>query len=77
MIRCTTVDPERRLKAIEASQKNRERELADRADEFEEELKGRRREEAQDDGRSGGGRACDVWGSACASWRGLAGAIAS
>ncbi|KAH9022073.1 actin interacting protein 3-domain-containing protein [Lactarius deliciosus] len=39
-IRGATVDPERRLKAIEASQKNRERELADRADEFEEELKG-------------------------------------
>ncbi|KAI9451759.1 actin interacting protein 3-domain-containing protein [Lactarius psammicola] len=39
-IRGAAVDPERRLKAIEASQKNRERELADRADEFEEELKG-------------------------------------
>ena len=39
-IRSASVDPERRLKAIEASQKNRERELADRADEFEEELKG-------------------------------------
>jgi hypothetical protein len=39
-IRGASVDPERRLKAIEASQKNRERELADRADEFEEELKG-------------------------------------
>ncbi|KAH9019963.1 actin interacting protein 3 [Lactarius pseudohatsudake] len=36
-----TVDPERRLKAIEASQKNRrERELADRAYDFEEALKG-------------------------------------
>ncbi|KAI9435248.1 actin interacting protein 3-domain-containing protein [Lactarius indigo] len=39
-IRGAAVDPERRLKAIEASQKNRERALADRADEFEEELKG-------------------------------------
>jgi hypothetical protein len=39
-IRGAEVDPEKRLKAIEASQKNRERELADRADEFEEELKG-------------------------------------
>lgn len=39
-IRGAAVDPERRLKAIEASQKNRERELADRADEFEAELKG-------------------------------------
>jgi chromosome segregation ATPase len=39
-IRGASVDPQRRLKAIEASQKNRERELADRADEFEEELKG-------------------------------------
>ena len=39
-IRGASVDPERRLKAIEASQKNREREQADRADEFEEELKG-------------------------------------
>jgi hypothetical protein len=39
-IKGASVDPERRLKAIEASQKNRERELAGRADEFEEELKG-------------------------------------
>jgi len=39
-IRGASVDPERRLKAIEASQKNRERELAGRADDFEEELKG-------------------------------------
>ena len=39
-IRGAEVDPDRRLKAIEASQKNRERELADRADEFEAELKG-------------------------------------
>ena len=39
-IRGAEVDPEKRLKVIEASQKNRERELADRADEFEEELKG-------------------------------------
>ena len=39
-IRGASVDPERRLKAIEASQKNRERELAGRADEFEAELKG-------------------------------------
>jgi hypothetical protein len=39
-IRGASVDPERRLKAIEASQKNRERELAGRSDEFESELKG-------------------------------------
>ncbi|EPQ56556.1 AIP3-domain-containing protein [Gloeophyllum trabeum ATCC 11539] len=39
-IRNASVDPERRLKAIEASQKNRERELAKKGDEFEEELKG-------------------------------------
>jgi len=39
-IRGASVDPERRLKAIEASQKNRERELAGRADEFEAELRG-------------------------------------
>ncbi|KAI0298802.1 actin interacting protein 3-domain-containing protein [Multifurca ochricompacta] len=39
-IRGAAVDPERRLKAIEASQKNRERELAGRSDEFEAELKG-------------------------------------
>jgi hypothetical protein len=38
-IRGASVDPERRLKAIEASQKNRERELAGRADEFEAGLK--------------------------------------
>lgn len=39
-IQGASVDPERRLKAIEASQKNRERELAGRSDEFEAELKG-------------------------------------
>jgi hypothetical protein len=39
-IRGASVDPERRLKAIEASQKNREREQAGRSDEFEAELKG-------------------------------------
>ncbi len=39
-IKGASVDPERRLKAIEASQKNREKELAGRADEFEMELKG-------------------------------------
>ena len=39
-IKGASVDPERRLKAIEASQKNREKELAGRADEFETELKG-------------------------------------
>ncbi|KAH9986105.1 actin interacting protein 3-domain-containing protein [Russula compacta] len=39
-IRGASIDPERRLKAIEASQKNRERELSERADEFEDELKG-------------------------------------
>ena len=39
-IKGAPVDPERRLKAIEASQKNREKELAGRADEFEVELKG-------------------------------------
>lgn len=39
-IKGAPVDPERRLKAIEASQKNREKELAGRADEFEMELKG-------------------------------------
>ncbi|KAI9509789.1 actin interacting protein 3-domain-containing protein [Russula earlei] len=39
-IRGASVDPERRLKAIEASRKNRERELAGQADEFEAELKG-------------------------------------
>lgn len=35
-----SVDPERQLKAIEASQKDREKELAWRTDEFESELKG-------------------------------------
>ncbi|KAI0259363.1 actin interacting protein 3-domain-containing protein [Gloeopeniophorella convolvens] len=39
-IRGATVDPARRLKAIEASQRSRERELAERSDEFEAELKG-------------------------------------
>lgn len=39
-IRGASIDPERRLKAIEASQKNRERELSERADDFEAELKG-------------------------------------
>jgi hypothetical protein len=39
-IRGASVDPEKRLKAIEASQKNRERELAGRSDEFEAELRG-------------------------------------
>jgi hypothetical protein len=39
-IRGASVDPERRLKAIEASQKNRERDLAGRSDEFEAELRG-------------------------------------
>jgi len=39
-IRGASVDPERRLKAIEASQKNREREQAGRSDEFEAELRG-------------------------------------
>jgi hypothetical protein len=39
-IRSAAVDPERRLKAIEASQKNRERELANREDEFQTELTG-------------------------------------
>ena len=37
-IRGATVDPERRLKAIEASQKNREKELASRSDELQAEL---------------------------------------
>jgi hypothetical protein len=35
-IRGASVDPERRMKAIEANQKNRERELASRSDEFQE-----------------------------------------
>ncbi|KAG1732477.1 actin interacting protein 3-domain-containing protein [Suillus lakei] len=39
-IRGAAVDPERRMKAIEANQKNRERELASRSDEFQEELSG-------------------------------------
>jgi hypothetical protein len=39
-IKGASVDPERRLKAIEASQKNREKELAGRTDEFEMELRG-------------------------------------
>jgi hypothetical protein len=39
-IQGASVDQERRLKAIEASQKNRERELAGRSDEFEAELRG-------------------------------------
>lgn len=34
------VDPEKRMKAIAANQRNRERELAGRSDEFEDELKG-------------------------------------
>lgn len=39
-IRGAAVDPERRMKAIETNQKNRERELASRSDEFQEELVG-------------------------------------
>lgn len=39
-IRSAAIDPERRMKAIAASQKTRERELAERSDEFEDELKG-------------------------------------
>ncbi|KAG1860325.1 actin interacting protein 3-domain-containing protein [Suillus subalutaceus] len=39
-IRGAAVDPERRTKAIEANQKNRERELTSRSDEFQEELTG-------------------------------------
>ncbi|TFK52073.1 AIP3-domain-containing protein [Heliocybe sulcata] len=39
-IKNASVDPERRLKAIEASQKSREREMAHKSDEFESELKG-------------------------------------
>lgn len=37
-IRSAQVDPERRLKAIEANKKNREKELASRSDDFEQEL---------------------------------------
>lgn len=39
-IRGAAVDPERRLKAIAANQKNREKELASRSDEFQAELNG-------------------------------------
>ncbi|KAG2040163.1 actin interacting protein 3-domain-containing protein [Suillus americanus] len=39
-IRGAAVDPERRMKAIKANQKNRERELTSRSDEFQEELTG-------------------------------------
>ena len=39
-IRSAAVDPERRLKAIEANEKNREKELATRTDEFQSELHG-------------------------------------
>lgn len=39
-IRSAAVDPERRLKAIAANQKNREKELASRSDEFQAELNG-------------------------------------
>ncbi|KAI0353440.1 AIP3-domain-containing protein [Trametes cingulata] len=39
-IRSAAVDPERRLKAIAANEKNREKELASRADEFQTELSG-------------------------------------
>ncbi|KAL4066066.1 actin interacting protein 3-domain-containing protein [Scleroderma citrinum] len=39
-IRNAAVDPEKRLKAIAANQKNRERELANRSDEFQNELTG-------------------------------------
>lgn len=39
-IRNAQVDPEKRLKAIAMNQKNREKELADKSDEFEAELKG-------------------------------------
>lgn len=38
-IRSAAIDPERRMKAIEASQKSREKERAERSDEFESELK--------------------------------------
>jgi hypothetical protein len=39
-IRGASVDPEKRMKAIEANQKTREKELASRSDEFQEELSG-------------------------------------
>ena len=39
-IRSAAVDPERRLKAIAANEKNREKELASRSDEFQSELSG-------------------------------------
>jgi len=39
-IRGAAVDPERRMKAIAANQKNREKDLASRADEFQAELSG-------------------------------------
>ncbi|KAF9234986.1 actin interacting protein 3-domain-containing protein [Melanogaster broomeanus] len=39
-IRGAAVDPEKRMKAIAANQKNRERELANRSDEFQNELSG-------------------------------------
>lgn len=39
-IRSAAIDPEKRLKAIAASQKNREREKASKTDEFEQELRG-------------------------------------
>lgn len=39
-IRGAAIDPERRLKAIAANQKNREKELATRSDEFQAELNG-------------------------------------
>ncbi|KAH7926418.1 AIP3-domain-containing protein [Leucogyrophana mollusca] len=39
-IRGAAIDPERRMKAIAANQKNREKELASRSDEFQEELTG-------------------------------------
>lgn len=38
-IRSAAIDPDRRMKAIQASQKSREKELASRSDEFESELK--------------------------------------
>lgn len=39
-IRSAAVDPQKRLKAIAANEKNRERELASRSDEFQTELSG-------------------------------------
>ncbi|KAI0819607.1 actin interacting protein 3-domain-containing protein [Trametes gibbosa] len=39
-IRTAAIDPERRLKAIAANEKNRERDMANRADEFQTELNG-------------------------------------